>query len=57
MCLLAMDGLHEVMPQKLLNDASESKIKGAHIALKNVLNSEVNLAIMTLSTICQRPNY
>jgi len=41
MCLLAMDSLNEAMPKKLLNDASEAEIKEANIALKNVLNSEV----------------
>jgi len=41
MCLLAMDGLNDVMPNKLLNGASEAEIKGANIALKNTLNGEV----------------
>jgi len=36
-----MDGLNNVMPPKLLNDASEAEIKGANIALKNALNGEV----------------
>jgi len=39
--VLAMDGLNEVMPKKLLNDASEAEIKEANIALKNALNGEV----------------
>jgi len=41
MCSLVMDSLNEVMPKKLLNDASEAKIKEANNALKNALNSEV----------------
>jgi len=41
MCLLVMDGLNDVVPPKLLTGASEAEIRGANIALKNVVNSEV----------------
>jgi len=40
MCLLAMDGLNDVMPPKLLTDASEAEIRGTNLALKNVVNGE-----------------
>jgi len=41
MCLLAIDNPNEVMPKKLLNDASEAEIKKAKLALKNVIKGEV----------------
>jgi len=41
MCLLAMDGLNDAIPNKLLHDASEAEIKEANSALKNAVNGEV----------------
>jgi len=40
-CLLAMDGLNDVMPPKLVTDASEAEIRGTNITLKNALNGKV----------------
>jgi len=48
MCLLAMDGLNDVMPPNLLTDASEAEIRGINVALKNVVNVSLPKALITL---------
>jgi len=45
MCLLAMDRLNDVMLPKLATDASEAEIRGTNVALKNIVNGEVQPGI------------
>jgi len=40
MCMLAMDGLNDVMPPKIITDVAEAEIKRANSAVKNILNSD-----------------